>query len=101
VYNFFHSARSTAPGIYRASKDTHIVCAHTLDGGETKKQNVTKNPQFIGTSAVCRNFYKKSRQRKSFWRGAAPTVVARGDRGRGTRRLHTKLSGVTVIFFPL
>jgi hypothetical protein len=101
VYNFFHGVRSAASGIYQANKATPITRAHALDGSAIEKQNVIRNPQFIGTYAARRNFYKKSRHRKNLCCGVVPALFAHARRSRGTRRLHTKLSGVTVIFFPL
>jgi hypothetical protein len=60
-----------------------------------------KSPYFIGTFAMRRNFVCAASLRKVFSQRTAPDIVLRWRCGGGARHLHTKLSGVTVIFFLL
>jgi hypothetical protein len=68
---------------------------------QNKKSNVAKNPHYIGTSALRRISNAPSLARKNFRRGVLPAIAMRVECAGGARDLHTKLSGVTVIFFLL
>jgi len=60
-----------------------------------------KNPQFIGISATREKQIANARATENLF-DARLRNTARGlRRGDGARHLHTKLSGVTVIFFLL
>jgi hypothetical protein len=60
-----------------------------------------ENPHSIDTSATCRNFACAKSLRKILSMRDLPDRVPLLRRGVGARHLHTKLSGVTVIFFLL
>jgi len=60
-----------------------------------------KNADFIGVFAHCGSSAVTPRAEKIFPRRGAPQRFARSARCARRRRLHTKLSGVTVIFFLL
>jgi hypothetical protein len=61
----------------------------------------TQNPHFIGISALREKLRVYARCNKRFSKLASPEIASRMWRRRKARDLHTKLSGVTVIFFPL
>jgi hypothetical protein len=60
-----------------------------------------KNPHSIGTSATCRNFACAKPPPKILSIRDLPNRFPLLRCGGGARHLHTKLSGVTVIFFLL
>jgi hypothetical protein len=66
-----------------------------------RKIGVARNPHFIGTFAQRRFLRAQSRMQRNFRCVASPVIAARGGGARGARDLHTKLSGVTVIFLLL
>ncbi|HUD89730.1 MAG TPA: hypothetical protein VMR17_25000 [Xanthobacteraceae bacterium] len=66
-----------------------------------RKIGVARNPHFIGIFAQHRFLRAQSRMQKIFRRVVSPASAARDCGARGARDLHTKLSGVTVIFLLL
>jgi hypothetical protein len=66
-----------------------------------RKIGVARNPHFIGTFARRHFLRAQSRMQKNFRCVASPVIAARCGGASGARDLHTKLSGVTVIFFLL
>jgi hypothetical protein len=60
-----------------------------------------ENPQFIGISALCKKLRARARCNKKFSEFVLLDAALLTRRQCGARDLHTKLSGVTVIFFPL
>jgi hypothetical protein len=66
-----------------------------------RKIGVARNPHFIGIFAQRRFLRAQSRILKFFLCVASPVIAARCGCARGARDLHTKLSGVTVIFLLL
>jgi hypothetical protein len=66
-----------------------------------RKIGVARNPHFIGTFARRHFLRAQSRMQKKFQRVVSLVIAARGGDASGARDLHTKLSGVTVIFFLL
>jgi hypothetical protein len=89
------------PGVIAAAK----ACANEAFAAPrdfaSKKRRGDENPYFIGVSIRCENFHKKARWRGNFCAGVAAVLAARIAHDTARRRLHTKLSGVTVIFFLL
>jgi hypothetical protein len=55
----------------------------------------------IGIFAMSKIFDARVGRRRIFFRGAALANAARACGRDGERRLHTKLGGVTIIFFLL
>jgi hypothetical protein len=60
-----------------------------------------EKPHFIGTSASRANFLARVRCGKIYRRAFFLKIAPLSRSGGGGRHLHTKLSGVTVIFFLL
>jgi len=60
-----------------------------------------RNQLSIGISTRAEFFFSKSRGRKYFCIGVRAESAADAQRCAAKRRLYTKLSGNTVIFFPL
>jgi hypothetical protein len=98
----FFSPRGGRLGKHRLARALvceHVMRASTIRGAAAVRHR--KNPHFIGISVMHEN------DRVNFagtdWlRGMSlrRALFSAGSR-RKLRRLHTKLSGVTVIFFPL
>jgi hypothetical protein len=64
-------------------------------------RRVTKSPHFIGTFAMRQNLARLASRRRDLSPRVLSDVVSHWRRRGGARHLHTKLSGVTVIFFLL
>jgi hypothetical protein len=76
-----------------------VACATTVPTPEVVRPH--KNPHFIGISVMREN--DRANFGNTNWLRRMPrrrALFSAGARSK-PRRLHTKLSGVTVIFFPL
>jgi hypothetical protein len=80
------------------------LCASRVDIGSRRRHQINgpcRKLHFIGISSTFRNRRSKSHTAQIFSRRDASACSASVARRRGRRRLHTKFSGVTVIFFLL
>jgi hypothetical protein len=67
----------------------------------TTHNDTRRKPAFHRHFCTARKFFRAPTLRKNLAARNFPKIAPRSRCGGGVRRLHTKLSGVTVIFFLL
>jgi hypothetical protein len=97
---FSHCESAPNSAVERAKTAREGHCARALSSPH-RKIGVARNPHFIGTFARRRFLRVRSSMQKNFRYVVSPVIATRCGGARGARDLHTKLSGVTVIFLLL
>jgi hypothetical protein len=98
---FFSRGKSGRVGVAEPAKKRTNDDARACCRLQKQKFECRKNPHYIGTSALRRISNAPSLARKNFRRGVLPAIAMRVECASGARHLHTKLNGITVIFFLL
>jgi len=101
VYNFFCRGKCADGDVIEPAKTRTTGKRSARSCRNAAKRDLVKTPHFIGISLSRANIRAQQRQRRIFRRGNLPAIAMRMRREAGARHLHTKLSGVTVIFFLL
>jgi hypothetical protein len=83
----------------RALVCEHVTRASTMRGTAAARRR--ENPHFIGIFVIRENYRANSAATNWLRTISLRRALSSAGGRRKLRRLHTKLSGVTVIFFPL